>query len=525
LLVKNSKVLKMNIRKTRGFTLLETLIAATILSVSAVAGVAVYQEQLQDELDQQAVKTADNVVASYKRFRTHNRRNPNNINELLASEHFSGAGVLPWGSGLAGAPNASGRAYNLSFPTESPAQAARIADLLSKYDAVSAGSIVSFNAPMSTIETVSNQMLCREEIPGVPECNKMSVNLDVNENDLNQINELDADIAEFDELIAEVVTTDTLDVTDRITLGSNTISYSGNNLQINAGTTGFGGDLVINGDIVGNNSNISGVDTLTGKNIVTDGLQAVDGQIETLNGTSLDYDTGSIDNLTTTTLYSDLANFVEATADTVNSTTTNATNFNGGVGNFVLADIADANGDNLNLSGNLDSNTFTSSTSSLGSASADSMNVAGRVTAAEIVGGPATLSSVMSSGNVSGNYFTGNNFTTGISSVNNNYALIEDNIAEINQNINNINANAANISQNANDLSSLRLVVNQNTADIADNRSDNINNASAASSNASRISSNSSAISSNTNSVNRIDAAVAALSARWAQCVSVGGCQ
>lgn len=513
------------IRENKGFTLPEVLIVLTILAAAGLASVPYFQSQAEEALTVDGISQAELAVNCYKRFRTQERRNPNNMAELLGANVCGATGQMPWGANIGGATDALGRSYSFSFNARDAVEAEKMARGLNKYSATSAGTLVTFTTPMPTIETISRQMLCREAVVGDPNCNRMEVDLDVNNNDLDNIGNITAQNGDLDQFIARESQIDTLNTTSTIQLGANSISHAGNTLFFNSANTSFTGNMEITGTVNGNGGDITGFDNIDVQQVTAQDVAAQSGVISALSGQSLNYQQGTFGNVDADSVTTDSATFNDfvtnqfsaQSVQSVDFTSTNVTAVNG--------NINQATGQSLSLSNTLQTTTLTASNSTLGTATGTSLSVAGMVTGGQFLGGPASFASVVSRGNVTGTNFTGTNFTTGISSVNNNKSLIDaiavtvaDNSSRIaaNQSANAVNAQAA--ANNTTELVTLKQGIDANTAA-------NTANAQRVASNVTAISTNRTLIGDNDAQINAINNGITLLEQQWRSCVNVGGCQ
>ena len=518
--------------KNAGYTLIELLIATAITSVAAIGAVSHYKDLALEEQENSAVKTSENLVSSYKKFYIVNNRAPNNIAELLASDFSAGANSTPWGSAIGGAPSVGGNAFSFNYSAQSVAQAQNIASRLGKYNAIAAGSVVSFQTPVPTVKTVADQMLCRRDIPGEPGCNVMEVNLEVNNNDLLGINRVEANTVEFAEFTADSGIVDNLTVNQSITLGGTSITHNGSQLEFNANNSVFSGNVEVIGNIVGNNSNISGINTLSANNVTGNQGTFAQGVITDLQGNSLDYNTGDFGTVNANYTYSNTASFGNLTTTNLTAQNVDTDNFEGIQGYFENAYARVASGVNLSLTGRLTTNNLSSSVSNLGATTGSTANYSGQVRGGSFVGGSASFSSVAVSGNVSGANFYGNDFCAGSACVNSNKTAITSNASsiasnstKISSNTSSIASNTTKISSNTSNIASNTTKISSNTSNIASNTSNIASNTSLVNSNSSRINTNTNAINTLKTSVNGIESDIASLQNRWNVCVSAGGCQ
>lgn len=538
--------LNKSLKHSLGFTMPEVLIATAILGASAIGGVSIYKEQVKAETESQTVKMSSDLVASYKRFHTVNRRSPSSITELINSEHYVGAKKTPWGSALTGGANATGDAFTFTIPTQDSPQALRLAGSLGVFNATASGSFVTFKTATPTSVTIADQMLCRTAIAGSPGCNTMEVDLDVNNNDLVDIKNVTAQKVDFDEFYADSGVVDTLTLQKSLVLGNSSIGFTSNRININANMTSFSGNIEVNGDIVGNNTDITGLSNVTAETISSQIITSTQGVISNISGSTLDYTIGDFGSLNAVTTKVESGTFGDVTTRILNAVNTTTDTFTGGSGTFNDLAADRSSGIELDLSGTLTTNTLNSKVSNLGEVNGTSGDFTGTLKAAGFNGGPASFNAVTVSGAVSGGNFYGNSFCTNAACVGTNRNAINSNSNAISNNTNGITRNASaiannlksinqhttKISNNSQSNSRNALLINDNLNSIngnilliSDNTSKNASNKSASEANTRRINTNGVSITGINNSLGSIESDIAILEGRWSTCVSAGGCQ
>ncbi|MAD76765.1 MAG: hypothetical protein CML20_18605 [Rheinheimera sp.] len=510
------------IRQNRqhGFSLQEVMISLAIMTILGVAAVPAIQKEMQSTLDEEGAASIEQLVSSYKQFRSTQRRNPSDLTELASQGTYQGSGVMPWGSSVNFSdlvnPTGAVKGAQFSFQAKDPAQAERLAGLLAKYNSVSAGSIVTLSTPISTIETIEDQMLCRTGL-GPDDCNVMQVDLDAGSNDITGNGNFTGNIGEMNTVISDLARFGEFEVTEEIVLGDNAISSSGTTMSINAPKTSFAGDVSIQGDLTGNDSNISGVNVMSANSVIADTATIDTGVVSNLSGVSLDYEKGEFNNVTSQTTESTYGEFNDVNAGTVNADTVITNILNASVGTVNELSASNASGTNLNLSGLMDLENLESNTSSLGNASANYLNLSGDATGARAIFSLGNFNSLLVTGSVTGGDFTGNDFTTSQSSVNKNKDTIDKHASLI-------SINATDNAANSSAISSLQTRVNNNETDIALNQSRILSNKTLAQNNASKISKNADSINVLEQRATSIESGVASLKNQLQTCESQGGC-
>lgn len=503
-------------KKIGGFTLQEMMLAVAVLAILGVASVPGIQREIQEDMDQQGVVVIENVIGSFKQFRAVNRRNPTTMTELVNSPFYQGNGLTPWSSTIAGAPSASGRAYSFTIPARNSAQAERLAGKLAKFSPSVSGSLITLNSPISTIEVAEDQMLCRRDI-GVSDCNVMEVNLDAGNQDILGAGEVEGTLGHLTTVISDRAQIDTLVTENEILLGVNSISHDGNTLKFNAALTSFSGGMSLGGNLIGNNSNISGVNRLEANSLISNSVDAKIGDIKDLSGITLDFDSGIFKEVTVEETISDFGDFGTVTSKLVNSVSVTTKRFEGDNGVFNNLDADKASGSELTLSGLLDVNSFKADISNIGTGVGNSLNLSGNASGSSSFFNFGNFGSLIVSGAITGGDFEGNDFTTSLSSVNKNKSFIDNNAKAIANNDNDNNTNRNNINELETDISAYAQTITTNSSKIVSNRQ-------LAQSNAKKIGENTGAITSLKTKSAQIESSIASLKSQLELCESKGGC-
>ena len=532
--------LKSTIQNTiQGFTLIELMIVLTILSGLLVTyGPQLIQQQQPISQADNAGKDISEIKAAANAYYMENRAWPATVNELIVTGYLPGTGVSPFGTHYTLGNN--GQNLVVSVDTNRDQLANMLAGKVS-FGAVAAdGETVSTEMGTPSREAIQSFFLARRAVAGCADCNQLAsgTDLDINGNDLNNIDEMDVNQATMTNATITTADIDRLAV-EQIHLGANSLTYVGDQLDLNAGTVSVNGTLSTNGDVVGNGNHLTGFNTIsadtgsftdltaTNGTITTlsgdtldynsglidilsgNSLSYANGSITSLDGNNLDYNSGSIDSLSGKSLnfgsgdighlVGDDLSFGSGTVNVLNGNTLTYTNVNGTNGsfnslsansasvgnldvtdnltasnanlavvnatnvntNFLTTGIFNAssvnvsgrfsvggtlNAANVNVSKSTTTNQLQASSSTLGNASASSLNVSGNVNANDVDASSLTADSAKIaslSGNsasfntVTGNQFSGGtfngvNFTTDLSSVNNNKSLINQYISKWN---------------------------------------------------------------------------------------------
>jgi len=208
----------------------------------------------------------------------------------------------------------------------------------------SAGTTVTATINRPFQSALYDDYLQRVEDPDNPQRTQLEVDLDINNNDLINIGSLNVQRATFDD--AEFTNADIERINaEEVQLGNNSITYAGNQLNIDAGTVRANGTLSMNGDIVGNGNDITGIDSVSANSGQFDSISADSATINSLSGNSLDYNSGSIDSVS--------GNWLTFGNGSITSLDGNTFTYNSGTISSVSGNTLDFNNGNIgSLSGN-----------------------------------------------------------------------------------------------------------------------------------------------------------------------------
>lgn len=497
-----ARSIKMRLHHVRGFTLIELMIVLAILSGIAMT---IAPQIVQQKIPMDQVSEANNAIAEIKAaanaYYMENRAWPTNVNKLFEAGYYPGTGVSPFGHDYVLTTNDESMFLSISVDTGRDQLANMLAAKL-PFGSISGqgDTIVTTKMGTPTRVAIQSYFLARKEVAGCDKCNQLAddTDINVNNNDLKNIYELDADIATIKTAtITEAIIKTTLDV-NRIILGDSSISISENaenELDINAQLINMHGQLALN------NHDITGIKNLGVDKGTIATLISEEGKIDKVSGAELDFDSGKVkkligislkfktgeinnlvgksitydkieaatvkgknsefNNLSTQYLSVEKATIkaltfkkiivdtfiaTNATLATV-KTNSHSTNFLT-TGNF-SANSVNVTGDfrvggnvtatNVTVSNVTKTNKMQASTSSLGQASASSLNISGDIKANDlkttsltadyarlkIVSGVTAGFNTVTADQFKGGTYKGRNFTTSISSVNNNKKLID----------------------------------------------------------------------------------------------------
>lgn len=311
--------------KSKGFTLAELTIVAAILGSITYYGA-----------EQQEVKSyTNNLVAvendvqqmqlAYNQFYLEFRRPPADLNELATQGFYNGPLISPFGSPYVGAPSARG--YQFSIDTGDDRSALVLSERQPNANSISSTQ-VGYSFPVPTVESIASQYLHRTAIAGRPELNQMETTLDMTGNDIINVLDLDVGSIVTERITTNVAEIDVLKTVDELEFGNNSISASGNVLTFNANTVNISNDLNVIGNLLLNNTNLSGVNQLSANSGTFDTIVTNDLEAQTATITTLDVEQQNVDTLVSTTA-------------TINSIDTDNLLFNTATGNSLTVSNAD----------------------------------------------------------------------------------------------------------------------------------------------------------------------------------------
>lgn len=292
--------------KQAGFTIIETIVVVTILGTVAAFSVPAYQKHKERELVEATQTDVDLIQKALYSYHLENRRFPGSLQELRDGEYYFGRMETPYGTPYELTLNAQGTAAKVNFDGPNERITKNIAGGLAQARPVGESSVeVSMGRPSK--EAQLSTYLHRTEVPGHPEYNTMETDINMNGNNVVGVGTLEVEDVQAIDVYAENTTTNVLDVRDSISIGGAQINATANGMEIQATETRFVGNVGLQGDLVSNNGNMSGFDTVevntlsaqdvNADTVSTDRLSATNAQInsatiETLNGETLTYDEG-----------------------------------------------------------------------------------------------------------------------------------------------------------------------------------------------------------------------------------------
>ncbi|PKG68623.1 prepilin-type N-terminal cleavage/methylation domain-containing protein [Pseudoalteromonas sp. GutCa3] len=346
-------ILKYN--SAKGFSLLELIVGLVIVSGLLAVTAPQYLEQ-EIPLDQ--INTSKEQISSIKgaanSYFLENREWPSSIQSLVDGGYLPSNQLSPFGTDYSIGIN--GKNLVVSVDTNREKMANMLAGNIAFGNIDSSGEIVSTEMGTPSREAIQSFFLARKAVAGCPECNQLSpgTNLDINNNDLININNIDAKKATIENATIENASIDELDV-EKILLGNNSISYDGDSINLNAGNVVFNGLLTVNGDIDGNGNNITGFDLIEADDAKFTSLVADDAVFSNIEGETLTYENGVIDELRGDNLDFDYAKIKDLRGNVLNFATGTIDNISGDLITYSSGSFVDLTGDDLDFSnGNID---------------------------------------------------------------------------------------------------------------------------------------------------------------------------
>jgi hypothetical protein len=413
--------------------------------------------------------------------------------------------------------NVQGLDLKLTYNAETPEYAHRLKRYFKGTSVVGNQITITVNPPTASHIFKSNVQRYNDDAGF--ERNKSETNWDLDSNNIENVNHLDANKGTIGTYTSNTQTIGRLNINDAITLGPNSISASGNELLIDADITTLSGDTNIAGDVDLLDNNISGINEVTTNQLYSGDLTTNTGTIDNVSGSNINYDTGTVDDVRSQSVTSNNFNTTQLDSETLNTNQLNS-NVNSTNADIAQLGFENATGDNWSFQNGSTSN-LTTQDSTLGTSSTDDLNIIGRVTAGEYQGGDLVVSTLAVSGNVTGDQFTGTDFRTPISSVNDNHVLLRLNQSQIETNANDIATNSSNSAINTSGISNLEGVVAGNTASISNNTTAINNTSQQIANNSANISQNTSNIARNKSDLAREESELNTLTGQLHNCMYV----
>jgi hypothetical protein len=351
----NMKDVHVSIKKQRGASLLYVM-----LSGAAISGAVSYGMLTQENNDRAGnaaiavTEHAENVYAGI--MRCHYDLERWCTETELTTQGYVQTFTSPLGTAFVMEP--IGDDVNLSIDVMSQDVAQRLRTSLP--NASQAGSIVMTSLKRPSQSEMFSQRLVRIENTENPDHMQLETTINFDDNDLTNINELSIDTLDVVDLNFETLTTDNLSIVRGFNVGPYSIIDNGNTLDITADEVQFAGNKRVNGDIAGNNSDISGVATFEAKDgqitsITTNTLKSTTGNVGVMTGDNVSFNEANITSTTTRTIIGSTG-----IVDTLTTTTEDAKTYAAGSATITTANInsgtvTDVSGSSMNYgSGEID---------------------------------------------------------------------------------------------------------------------------------------------------------------------------
>ena len=316
-------------KRSKGFTLAELTVVAAILGSITYFGAEQQEVKAYTNNLTAVEQDVQEMQLAYNQFYLEYRRPPADLAELAAEGFYTGPLISPFGTPYGG--TASARGYQFTVNTPDDRASTVLAERQPNAVGVSATQ-VDYAVPVPTLETIASQYLHRTAIAGRPELNQMQTDLDINGFNITNVQDLATDSITTDRITTRVAEIDILRTVDELEFGTNSISAAGNTLTLNANTVNISNDLNVNGSLLMNNTNITGVNQ----------LDAVSGQFDSVVSVDITAQTSTIDNLT---VNNQTVNNLSSTNATIDNATVRDLTFDSATGN--LLDVIDANVGNV----------------------------------------------------------------------------------------------------------------------------------------------------------------------------------
>lgn len=576
------KLIKIN-KNSQGFTLIELVIVLAILSgLAAAYGPQMVQQQLPISQADDAKHDIKELKRAANGYFMENRAWPSSVNELITTGYYTGSRVSPFGTDYVIGTN--GDNLMVSIDTNRNQLANILAGKVTFGNVAADGETVSTEMGTPTREAIQSFFLARRAVAGCADCNQLAAGttIDVNNNNLDNINEMDADSANITNAVISTANIDKIEA-ESVHLGNNSITYVGNQLNFNAGAVRINSDLFLNGDIVGNGNDITGFNRLEANTADFTSVSATTGDITSLSGNNLNYDSGTIDTLhgnvlnygdgTITSLSGDTLSynsgtvgslngnrlnyssgnvnslsgnsltFGSGTINTLNGNTLTYTRVNGTNGHFNDLFSNSVNFGNVGVTGTATLNRFTANSGTVTNLTSDSANFStvkfDSLEAVNLTASNANLATVNAT-NVDTNFLTTGSFSANSVNVTGNFSvggtLTAGNVTVSNRiTTNQLQASSSTLGSTTANSLSVTGDVTANSADLTtvSANSATITNLSGTSANFNRITANQftggsfkgTNFTTNQSSVNNNKSLIDQYIEKWNSCQSAGGCK
>lgn len=316
--------------------------------------------------------------------------------------------------------------------------------------------------------------------------NTLERTVEFDSHDLSRVKEASAKRATFNTLTADSHTIGTLTVNEEVQLGTNSLGFSGNQINVSAETSRITGSATVNGDIDLNGNNVSQIQELSARELSARRLQSSRGSLDHVSGDDIAYTTAEIDSITAQRYQSDEYQAARLNADSVDTETVSA-NLNAESGNVTQIGYNQANGTNWTYA-NAGSSQVRSQRSEIGVSTAQSLNLSNRASGSRLATSSSRYTSLSVLGTSSGGQYTSrDDFSTSRSSVNRNFDLTVQQGNDIERNENDIASTRGKIQAESSKVAANRNDIGEATTDMLANRELNQRNQADAAKNESDI--------------------------------------
>jgi|TARA_R100001509_G_scaffold114859_2_gene69967 hypothetical protein len=273
--------------KQLGNTTVAAAGVAGVLGVGGIVGSQYYEDQ---RVPQQYAETAKREVRAIQKASNQYRMEygawPSSIAELKASPHYNGVEVSPYGSEYEF--TIDGDVFTIGLEAASARHAAQLTGELQTASRNNLRVSSSLNPPPDSV--IQSYHVARKNLPCSPECNTLESDLNVNGNDINNLNVLDAQNVEFEQFQADSGETETLSVEQELLIGSGSrLTTSGTDLVVDSANTQFTGNVRLGGELDAGSNDIRNVGNLDAVDVQAVSAAITEAEIDRLSGNELTY--------------------------------------------------------------------------------------------------------------------------------------------------------------------------------------------------------------------------------------------
>lgn len=284
--------------------------------------------------------------------------------------------------------------------------------------------------------------------------NSLENSIVMNSNNIRNIKRAEAQLARFQSLEVDSHTIDQLIVANQLDIGLNRLSFSGQVIDVNAGSVKINGDASADGDIELNNNDITNINELSGSSSELKQLNSAKGVINKASGDKISYEQAKINKIKSLRYTSESFRTQNLESSILDTNEINS-NIKADIGTTSSLDFVSGEGGNWTYS-NGSSREFISDNSNIGDSVGLNLSLTGDLRGNSLNTGTARYTSLAVLGRFTGTNFSSNdNFEASRSSVNDNFLSSQ--------------LNANDISRNRTEISDVRERVNRARSNSADN--------------------------------------------------------